>query len=386
MAATTGIPTTAATAATATRGAGPLTTVFTMPDFCQQPWWTFRDAPAVSSSVCMPGNWVDYYGNRHGFYSPAICPQGYTEGCYLPASAARTSEGNGKPWNGGPILAGETARICCPAGYSCFEDTTTDDAVQWRKCITTAVDPLTTYATNLDGTTTVTTTTQAMAYAIQVRWQSSDLSVLETDPTVPGKTYTRTAGGGGESDGKDDGSNEGAPTTIIVVGVVVPVMSLILGIIAFLYWRHHYRTKYKRTGTEDNFNNNNNNDNNGSSMALSAHSEGFAGVPTHDEEEEMKQSAIALPREMDAAVVHEADPDARPWMELPASQRPALQEMPATTFVAELADTSVAPYRRADEISIATSNDIEGSTVRRKSLRDGGSGSMAHARKFSWAT
>ncbi|KAK8091519.1 hypothetical protein PG997_001880 [Apiospora hydei] len=71
-------------------------------------------------------------------------------------------------------------------------------------------------------------------------------------------------------------------------------------------------------------------------------------------------------------------------MELPAHGPPAIQEMPATTCIAELADTSIAPYRREDEISIATSNDIEGSSARRKSLRDGGGGSSLHARKFSW--
>ncbi|KAK8011428.1 hypothetical protein PG990_010393 [Apiospora arundinis] len=223
------------------RGAGPLTTVFTMPDFCHTPWWTFPATPAVSSSVCMPGNWVDYYGNRSGFYSPGICPQGYTEGCYLPTSAARFSE-DGKPWNGGSILAGETARICCPAGYQCYEDLTTDNAVRWRKCITTAANPLTTLTRIIDGTTTATTTTPALAFGIQVRWQSSDLSILETDPTVPGATYTGKPHRPGEGDGNGS-SNSGPSTAIIVVGVVVPVMSLILGIIAFLYWRHHYRAK-----------------------------------------------------------------------------------------------------------------------------------------------
>ncbi|KAK8091520.1 hypothetical protein PG997_001881 [Apiospora hydei] len=202
--ATTADPTTSAA-----RGAGPLTTVFTMPDFCHKPWWTFSGTPAVSSSVCMPGNWVDYYGNRRGFYSPGICPQGYTEGCYLPESAASAGT-NGHPWNGGPILAGETARICCPEGYSCFVDTSTDIDVQWRKCITTAADPTTSYVHTQDGTTTYTTTTLGLAFGIQVRWQSSDLSILETDPTVPGATYTGTSAKDSPSpDDGDRGGNEG---------------------------------------------------------------------------------------------------------------------------------------------------------------------------------
>ncbi|KAK6828539.1 hypothetical protein PG989_005961 [Apiospora arundinis] len=341
------------------RGAGPLTTVFTMPDFCHTPWWTFPATPAVSSSVCMPGNWVDYYGNRSGFYSPGICPQGYTEGCYLPTSAARFSA-DGKPWNGGPILAGETARICCPAGYQCYEDLTTDNAVRWRKCITTAANPLTTLTRIIDGTTTATTTTPALAFGIQVRWQSSDLSILETDPTVPGATYTGKPHRPGEGDGNGS-SNSGPSTAIIVVGVVVPVMSLILGIIAFLYWRHHYRAKYKRTGG------------NASSMDLTG-SDG-----EQDEENSKDESAIGLSRPprtaatsttaaSSAGVVHEADPDAQPWMELPAEPVP-IQELPDTAFVAELADTSIQPLPHRRQTSLSTANDLEGSTARRKSQR-----------------
>lgn len=353
MATTTGDPTTTAT----TRGAGPLTTVFTMPDFCQQPWWTFRGTPAVSSSVCMPGNWVDYFGNRRGFYSPGICPQGYTEGCFLPASAA-TSSADGKPWNGGPMLAGETARVCCPAGYSCFEDTTTDAAVRWRKCITTAADPLTTFVRVQDGTTTVTTTTPALAFAIQVRWQSSDLSILETDPTRPGATYTgetsRPSGGNGNDTG--DSAKDGPPTAIIVVGVVVPVVSLILGILAFIYWRHHYRKKYKRTAGGN------------SSLSLTG-SEDEEQQPAEDEDHKVSGAVVpplaATTKEMDASVVHEADPDAHPWMELPAEAVP-LQELPSTSFIAELADTSTAHRRQT---SLSTANDLEGSTARRKPQR-----------------
>lgn len=404
-------PTTGDPSTSATRGAGPLTTVFTMPDFCQQPWWTFREAPAVSSSVCMPGNWVNYYGNRQGFYSPGICPKGYTEGCYLPETAARIGA-TGHPWNGGPILPGETARICCPAGYSCFQDTHTDVDVQYRKCITTAVDPLTTFVRTIDGTATVTTTTPALAYAIQVRWQSSDLSLLETDPTVPGATYTgvatTTPDPGSDDNGGGGGGGGPTTTTVIIVGVIVPFMSLVLGILAFWYWRHHYRTKYKQTGTEDNLNNMDTSYR--STTQLSAHSEGFTGVPAYDDKngegKDMMMMTVGRGRapsnnnnnnnthansdpnanEMDAAMVHEADPDAHPWMELPAGEVPAAQEMPAAGFVAELADTSIAPYRRQDSIpqSIATSNDFEGSLVRRKSLRDAGGNSSLHERKFSW--
>ncbi|KAK8096346.1 uncharacterized protein PG998_014214 [Apiospora kogelbergensis] len=154
------------------------------------------------------------------------------------------------------LLAGETARICCPEGYSCFDDTTTDSAVRWRKCITTVVDPLTTFVRTIDGTATVTTATPAMALAIQVRWQNSDLSIIEKNPTIPGATYMSKApspsDGSGASVDTGDGDKDDPPTAIIVVGVVVLVASLILGTIAFLHWRHHYRTKYRRTADNSN--------------------------------------------------------------------------------------------------------------------------------------
>lgn len=367
------------TETTPTRGAGPLTTVFRPPDFCQSPWWTHTNTgvAAVSSSLCMPGNFVAYFGNRTGMYSPGICPMSYTEGCPFPSSDAKFA--NGKIWAGGPVIPGETARICCPEGYTCHHDTTTSPDVQWRKCIKAGPNPMTRF-TGGDG---VVTTTSMMAYAIQVRWQSSDLSILETDPTVPGSTYTTpgttmATSDGGDGNGGDGGGGGGPPTTVIVVGVVVPALSLLLGIVGFLFWRHHYRAKYGRRGAPGNSSTTALKDLSGGqsrmSSALTLHIESPGGGDDLKQDYDAMTPAV-VPSEMDAAVIHEADGRTRHrGAELPADERPQEMADPGVAvFVAELADTSVAH---------ATANDFDGegngssnggsSAARRKSLREPG--------------
>ena len=108
------------------------------------------------------------------------------------------------------------------------------------------------------------------------------------------------------------------------------------------------------------------------SSALTLHTDFGAGSPMTkdgdgDDQKHDYHATAAVPSEMDAVVVHEADGRARNrGAELPADERP--QEMPAV-FVAELADTSVAN---------ATAHDVEanestgGSAARRKSLREPG--------------
>ncbi|KAF9871492.1 hypothetical protein CkaCkLH20_11139 [Colletotrichum karsti] len=174
---------------TTQRGAAPLTTVFTTPDFCKELYWTDTVTPPLSSVVCMPTSWKQVFDYQWGYYSPGICPSGYTEGCSFPTSLASSKDGNVRL--GGSVIAGETARLCCPTGHVCY--TGTD--YPYSKCISTI--PTTSYY-DIDNKPT---SALATVFAVQVRWQASDLSNLETDPTVPGATYTgpRSTGGGGIS-------------------------------------------------------------------------------------------------------------------------------------------------------------------------------------------
>lgn len=119
-----------------------------------------------------------------------------------------------------------------------------------------------------------------MAFALQVRWQESDLSILATDPTVAGSTYsapsTATATPSTVQSTGASGSNIDSPTpsssssntvaqnedptsrtesgipagTIIgiVIGVGGMVVVIAVGAIAFCLWRHR-RKKREENGT-----------------------------------------------------------------------------------------------------------------------------------------
>ncbi|GJC92592.1 hypothetical protein ColKHC_01418 [Colletotrichum higginsianum] len=182
---------------TTQRGAAPLTTVFTTPDFCKDLYWTNTITPPLSSVVCMPTSWHQLYDYSWGYYSPGICPSGYTEGCAFPTSLA-TSKGGGIRL-GGPVVEGETARLCCPTGHTCYTD-----SWAYSKCISTV--PTTSFY-NSDNQPT---SQLALVFAVQVRWRASDLSILETDPTVPGATYTGlTSTGAAGSSGATAASSAG---------------------------------------------------------------------------------------------------------------------------------------------------------------------------------
>ncbi|KAF0319870.1 cg16707-like protein [Colletotrichum asianum] len=257
---------------TTQRGAAPLTTVFTTPDFCASLYWTNTETPPLSSIVCMPTSWKQAFDYSWGYYSPGICPMGYTEGCAFPTSLALSKDGNVRL--GGSVVSGETARLCCPTGHTCY--TGTD--YPYSKCLSTV--PTTSYY-DLNNQQT---SRLALVYAVQVRWRASDLSILETDPTVPGATYTgprstggvsgatasatgtaesgsggsiatatatTTAEGSNTGDSGDGGGGISVGTTIaIAVGSVAGTLAIAL--VAFmLCWRRRKR-KLRRVNTDPN--------------------------------------------------------------------------------------------------------------------------------------
>ncbi|KAK1709536.1 uncharacterized protein CLUP02_04883 [Colletotrichum lupini] len=245
---------------TTQRGAAPLTTVFATPDFCNSLYWTNTITPPLSSVVCMPTSWHQVNDYSWGYYSPGICPSGYTEGCAFPTSLATSKDG--AVGMGGPVTVGETPRLCCPTGYVCYTDT---KSYGYSKCISTI--PTTSFY-NSDNQPT---SQLALVYAVQVRWASSDLSILETDPTVPGATYTgaTATGSGGETvattgaqtgsnsiatatatstpAGSDTGSSDGggggiSVGTTIAIAVGSVAGTLVLALLAFiLLWRRRKR-------------------------------------------------------------------------------------------------------------------------------------------------
>lgn len=78
----------------------PLTTAFTIPLGCRYP----LEDPDLGR--CQPDQFpVLWYGD--GFYSPGICPSGYTIGCTAGKSSTPVL-------NGVVVEAEETAAICVP--------------------------------------------------------------------------------------------------------------------------------------------------------------------------------------------------------------------------------------------------------------------------------
>ncbi|GME54834.1 cg16707-like protein [Neofusicoccum parvum] len=237
-------------------GAGPLTTIFTTPDFCASSAWSNYATPALSSSICMPNGWSEYWNWREGFYSPAICPYDYTRACTIPEDSATGIS------LGGPLSSGETGHICCPTGYTCFPGDPWTEPWPYSKCQSTGSS---TYTASNEITPSFLTTTMPLVYAIQVRWQSSDLSNLETNPTVFGQTYTPTASASAaarttasaatatasttdsdddDDDGIDDFDDLSTGAKVgVVAGATVGLVLVVLGV--YLFWRrrskkHHF--------------------------------------------------------------------------------------------------------------------------------------------------
>jgi hypothetical protein len=79
-----------------TSPAGSLTTIFTPPcDIATVEDW--------SGTSCYPRGWSDYWFGNTGYYSPAICPSGYTIACSRYATA-----------QGPDVEPTETAALCAP--------------------------------------------------------------------------------------------------------------------------------------------------------------------------------------------------------------------------------------------------------------------------------
>ncbi|KAI0376750.1 hypothetical protein F5Y04DRAFT_285552 [Hypomontagnella monticulosa] len=147
-----------------------LTTVFTPP--CPTTWLLttskipsqYPPFPTTGPTSCDPPSWVDNISQKgFAFYSPAICPSGFSIGCTI--GNDRTREGFP------PVTSGETAMYCIPSGYTCTSDTTDFRGGVWG------------FSTRTSKSGPIAT----VGPAIQVRWREVDLSSLETNPMNSGE-------------------------------------------------------------------------------------------------------------------------------------------------------------------------------------------------------
>ncbi|KAI4866469.1 hypothetical protein F4820DRAFT_447005 [Hypoxylon rubiginosum] len=158
-----------------------LTTVWTAAEGC----YPVSTRPATdidmfwtSNPDCAPPGYASYFETY--YYSPAICPSGFTVGC------ARYGD-----FQGPDVEPTETAMLCVMSDYFCTPG-------DWNY-----------YATNTD-----------LSYAqimIEIRWAESDLSILETHPLTPGLILA------GETSGTRTGT--GAETTQTGPSSTVTVLS-----------------------------------------------------------------------------------------------------------------------------------------------------------------
>ncbi|KAI0010839.1 hypothetical protein F4779DRAFT_576337 [Xylariaceae sp. FL0662B] len=119
--------------------------------------------PTAGPASCEPPSWHENIDQKgFGYYSPAICPVGFTVGCTIRSMRI----GEGFP----PIVEGETAMYCVPNGFTCTSDTTDFRGGIWG---------LETAAVN-------TAAHVVVGPAIQIRWREDDLRILATDPLTPG--------------------------------------------------------------------------------------------------------------------------------------------------------------------------------------------------------
>ncbi|KAI1778733.1 hypothetical protein F4818DRAFT_227327 [Hypoxylon cercidicola] len=208
-----------------------LTTVWTAAEGCfPVSTWSTTDIDMFWSGNpdCAPPGYASYFETY--YYSPAICPSGFTVGC------SRYGD-----FQGPDVESTETAMLCVMSDYFCTPGA-------WSY-----------YATNTD-----------LSYAqimIEIRWAESDLSILETHPLTPGLvlagetsgTATRTEAGAETTQtgpastvtvlSQDPPGGEGGLSTGAQIGIGVGVgLFGLLGIGLALFFILRYRRNRKNAG------------------------------------------------------------------------------------------------------------------------------------------
>ncbi|KAK3946248.1 hypothetical protein QBC46DRAFT_369287 [Diplogelasinospora grovesii] len=164
---------------------GPLTTTFTAPSSCTTSTpqiyqiWTSEERHYVqgplftAGSDCYPSG---YDASPSDYYSPAVCPHGYTPACtrFNPVTTASETETETET---------ETAYICCPTAlsYTCLQPSSqaaVGCTTSWKSALAVIGATVISDGT-LSGYTTASETEGGFAaYSIQVRFKSGELSPL----------------------------------------------------------------------------------------------------------------------------------------------------------------------------------------------------------------
>ncbi|KAI1113267.1 hypothetical protein F5Y14DRAFT_418301 [Nemania sp. NC0429] len=194
----------------------------------------------VEQTSCFPSG---YNGSRSQYYSPAQCPVGFTTAC----SATKLSE---------------TIVTCCPtqSEYKCHSssDFTWQSTLGCELAVSTGEVFFVTVVTDGGGKTSQSTTTidgpgGFNAYAVQIRYQSTDFAsttALSTPtksstiavPTTP--TTTPKTENDNNTTNQDNGLSPGAAAGI-AIGAIAGVL-IVVAIIWYLIRRNAWRQKQNR--------------------------------------------------------------------------------------------------------------------------------------------
>lgn len=143
----------------------PLTTVFTRPASCSPAPEIIPQASTDGpDSPCYPPQWhsVDW---KEGFYSPGLCPEGFSIGCSAWGSEWKTQAEEGW-YDVHAVRTDETAYICVPGGFTCTGYGQASKIIRGRRTVFGA--------------------------AMEIRWREQDIFLLETHPLTPGLRPTPT--------------------------------------------------------------------------------------------------------------------------------------------------------------------------------------------------
>ncbi|KAF9894069.1 hypothetical protein FE257_009042 [Aspergillus nanangensis] len=224
---------------------GPLTSTFTPPGSCLTDIYRY----AVPTLQCKSGTTTNTCHYKHlgpisatdcypsGFtanptatyyYSPGVCPSGYSIACSNVVSIGATSE---------------TRATCCPSSFQCQTDT--NAPVPWVKtdsCTRTFADTSTYIVTSVgddtQATTIITTSAGGMnAYGLQVRFQEADFITggLSSSPASVSASPTSTSALSSPSPSPSSSLSTGAIAGIGVGAGIGGILVFLL--VAFLLWK-----------------------------------------------------------------------------------------------------------------------------------------------------
>ncbi|KAF1813559.1 hypothetical protein P152DRAFT_513775 [Eremomyces bilateralis CBS 781.70] len=198
--------------------------------------WYFLQGQPTTSSCYPPG----YNPTSTAYYSPASCPSGYTSACGATQTAGTVTE---------------TAYTCCPTIgiYTCQKDP--KDYHPWGftlGCYSNFASPVTHFVTasSSDSSsmeTVIMNATDAInAYAIQVRFQSTDFP--KSTGSIINTSSSSTSNLSQPSLRVETNSNSGLrPGAIAGIAIGAVIGALLVMLLALLIIRHRNRRRHRPT-------------------------------------------------------------------------------------------------------------------------------------------